>query len=171
MAQPLLCSRLGVYSFVCPRCSASLRNNMSVSQKRGNAAAPIRFFNSGSESLHDATPPTRRHDAASVLLYPRSTGSTTRPTSATSYALSAAQSRITPRSHYSSSSTADGPSSSSSTGQSERPEPPDYLDEKEKAIFDRLNEALEPIALQVGTIHLRPNPSFHGMELGSRIEA
>jgi hypothetical protein len=27
--------------------------------------------------------------------------------------------------------------------------PPDYLNEKEKAIFDRLNEALEPVALQV----------------------
>jgi hypothetical protein len=32
---------------------------------------------------------------------------------------------------------------------SERPEAPDHLDEKEKAIFDKLNEALDPLALEV----------------------
>jgi hypothetical protein len=37
----------------------------------------------------------------------------------------------------------------SASAVSERPEPPDYLDEKEKAIFERLNSAFEPVALEV----------------------
>jgi len=44
------------------------------------------------------------------------------------------------------------PTDSSRNSQSERPEPPDHLDEKEKAIFNRLVEALAPVALQVEDI-------------------
>jgi hypothetical protein len=39
----------------------------------------------------------------------------------------------------------------------ERPEAPDHLDEKEKAIFDKLNEALDPLALEVSFI---PTPEL-----------
>jgi len=33
-----------------------------------------------------------------------------------------------------------------------RPEAPDFLDEKEKAIFERLSQALDPVALEVQDI-------------------
>lgn len=55
------------------------------------------------------------------------------------------------RLYSSSPSSAEAPvaTEGSSDEVSARPEPPDHLDEKERAIFDRLNEALDPVALQV----------------------
>jgi hypothetical protein len=68
---------------------------------------------------------------------------------------------ITPRLSF---STSPRQSTDASTVQSARPEPPDHLDEKEKAIFDKLNEALTPIELQVcSTPSVVPNPAMHSI--------
>jgi hypothetical protein len=49
----------------------------------------------------------------------------------------------------------------------ERPEAPDHLDEKEKAIFDRLSKALDPTALEVLLI---PSPILFLAGVGSIID-
>lgn len=152
MASSIPISRFGIYSSVCERCSTLLAPSSRAPQKRRLSALTTqkRGISSGRTSLsprdlYEATSSaSRRHDAASWLLYP---GSKRRATpSTTSY--NALLLREPPRSHFSTTSTV-AENAASSPAQSARPEPPDYLDEKERAIFDRLNEELQPIELQV----------------------
>jgi hypothetical protein len=170
MAQPLARSRFGVNSSACPRCSALLRTSMPSSQmRRSSSVAPqaARLSSSGRISLlpRDSYEASRATNGggrwlsavSGTHMHPGSARSASnRPTSTTttsyaSFALSLRKSTL--RACYYS-STADAPSSSTSSaaGQSARPEPPDHLDEKEKAIFDRLNDALAPIELQVSDL-------------------
>jgi stress-induced morphogen len=97
--------------------------------------------------------PRRRHDTF-ALLHPGLMCTRIAPSS---HALFARLS--TPRFYSTPSET---PSVGTGRSQSDRPEPPDHLDEKERAIFDRLNDALQPIALQVRlTLH---NYTQHGVD-------
>ena len=154
MAAARSASRFGSSSFICSRCSTILRTTSQATEKRRTpalATQQVRGMSSGHTSLSPRNSygaiswASRRHDAASgLLLHPRSTR---RVATSTTTSYNASLLRRSARSqNYSSSSTADA---AATPAQSERPEPPDYLDEKERAIFDRLNKELEPVELQV----------------------
>jgi hypothetical protein len=140
MARPPF--RVGSFPSACPRSYTNLRPTSSHHLGRRNGPSQIRRLSGAIRPSRDSyvAYPTKRHDAF-ALLHPRFACAryASRP-----YALFA-QSSI--RRTYS--STAEAPSSSIEGSQSVRPEPPDHLNEKEKAIFDRLIEALEPVELQV----------------------
>lgn len=104
---------------------------------------------SSSSTFH---PQPRRHPAAPALLHPRSAIWNGRSSVKTTGLLAMPAITQASSSAYSSFFSTSGISRAeapASTPQAARPEPPDYLDEKERAIFDRLNEALSPIELQV----------------------
>ena len=160
MAQPLLRTRplIGVTSPGCPRCWDFLSPS-SLPQKR---RTQIRGLSSCRTNAYEATlsPPPSRHIAASRWQYSRSSGGSSTggtralPTSArSSYALPVRILRTTPR-LLSSCLFSTSARLGSDASQTARPEPPDHLDEKERAIFDRLNEALAPIELQVRSLTL-----------------
>lgn len=155
MAHPILLRStrsIGATSPGCSRCWDTLR---SASQER---RTQLRSLSSSRTTSYAPSPPQQRRAFASSRSpwYPRSSGgrtstSTSKSTSVSLYALPA-RIRTTPREvacFSSSASVRSDAAPSSSTTQSGRPEPPDYLDEKERAIFDKLNEGLTPKELQV----------------------